>query len=759
MTDAATDEPISIDLLTDPAGVPRARAMLQRAQWAASAFARYDRAAVDRIVHAAAAAGAAKAREYADWAVRETGFGVAEHKVIKNLASSTGLIEAYAGHDYVTPRVDPAARLVEIPRPAGVVLALTPSTNPVATVFVKSLLALMTRNAVVVSPHPLARECSADAARTLAQAAVAAGAPDGVIQVVDEPSVPLINALMADERTSVIVATGGTGVVRAAYSSGTPAIGVGPGNVPVFVADDADLPEAAQRIVDSKSFDNSILCTNESVLIVTEAAAGALLRHLQRAGAYLLPPDERDRVRDLLFPGGHFDTRFVGKDATWIAAQAGLRVPGTTRILLAPFPLVVPEEPLAHEKLCPVLGLTRVGSVRHGIDAARAVLRLGGRGHSAAIHAADPATIMAYGAALEVLRIVVNAGSSLGSAGVGTGLAPSMTIGTGFFGRSSVGENLQPKHLVQWTRLAYNEDPAVGFADFTGLVPWEAPAGAVPPYPVASNLRDGPAGAGPSLPAHETPGEKARASAAGSGRPATGLAGADADPDLAALRAEIRRVVLEELQTRSWGMGVGELRSFIFLDRLQPQTMCYLGSWIRGSLPRSNDAAIVVEVAPGLDVEPLTDVALKYAGVRAGILVVERHFGYLEVHGSTDEVRAAGSAVLDALGASEADASAPEVLASKIVTMIDPQHAFLINRNKIGSMVLAGESLFVLEMQPASYAILAVNEAEKAARIKVVDYRMIGATGRVYLSGSESDVRQAADAAEHALRSRSGSRA
>ena len=729
--------------------------MLQRAQWAASAFARYDRAAVDRIVHAAAAAGAAKAREYADWAVRETGFGVAEHKVIKNLASSTGLIEAYAGHDYVTPRVDPAARLVEIPRPAGVVLALTPSTNPVATVFVKSLLALMTRNAVVVSPHPLARECSADAARTLAQAAVAAGAPDGVIQVVDEPSVPLINALMADERTSVIVATGGTAVVRAAYSSGTPAIGVGPGNVPVFVADDADLPEAAQRIVDSKSFDNSILCTNESVLIVTEAAAGALLRHLQRAGAYLLPPDERDQVRDLLFPGGHFDTRFVGKDATWIAAQAGLRVPGTTRILLAPFPLVVPEEPLAHEKLCPVLGLTQVGSVRHGIDAARAVLRLGGRGHSAAIHAADPATIMAYGAALEVLRIVVNAGSSLGSAGVGTGLAPSMTIGTGFFGRSSVGENLQPKHLVQWTRLAYNEDPAVGFADFTGLVPWEAPAGAVPPYPVASNLRDAAGGRGPGiLPRQQTPGENAPASAAGPGAP-----GRPASPALAPIR------IWRHCGRRSggwcwrscgpsWGTGMGELRSFIFLDRLQPQTMCYLGSWIRGSLPRSNDAAIVVEVAPGLDVEPLTDVALKYAGVRAGILVVERHFGYLEVHGSTDEVRAAGSAVLDALGASEADASAPEVLASKIVTMIDPQHAFLINRNKIGSMVLAGESLFVLEMQPASYAILAVNEAEKAARIKVVDYRMIGATGRVYLSGSEADVRQAADAAEHALRSR-----
>ena len=192
-------------------------------------------------------------------------------------------------------------------------------------------------------------------------------------------------------------------------------------------------------------------------------------------------------------------------------------------------------------------------------------------------------------------------------------------------------------------------------------------------------------------------------------------------------------------------MGVGELRSFIFLDRLQPQTMCYLGSWIRGSLPRSNDAAIVVEVAPGLDVEPLTDVALKYANVKAGILVVERQFGYLELHGTTDAVRAAASAVLDTLGVSATSATRPQVLASRIITGVDTQHAFLVNRNKLGSMVLPGESLFVFELQPASYAILAANEAEKQARIKIVDYRMIGATGRVYLSGLEDDVRQAAD--------------
>ena len=196
---------------------------------------------------------------------------------------------------------------------------------------------------------------------------------------------------------------------------------------------------------------------------------------------------------------------------------------------------------------------------------------------------------------------------------------------------------------------------------------------------------------------------------------------------------------------------MADLRSFIFIDQLQPQTMCYLGTWVRGSLPRRGMAAQVVEVAPGLDIEPLTDVALKHARVQAGILFVERQFGYLEVHGSTDEVKAAAAAVLDALGADATDAAPPQVLASRIVTAVDHQHAFLVNRNKIGSMVLAGESLFVLEVQPASYAILAANEAEKAADVKVVDYRMVGATGRVYLAGREADVRQAAEAAEAAL--------
>ncbi|MCX9192342.1 hypothetical protein C3Y87_13165 [Carbonactinospora thermoautotrophica] len=198
---------------------------------------------------------------------------------------------------------------------------------------------------------------------------------------------------------------------------------------------------------------------------------------------------------------------------------------------------------------------------------------------------------------------------------------------------------------------------------------------------------------------------------------------------------------------------MAELRSFILIDQLQPQTMCYLGTWIRGSLPRTNMAAQIIEVAPGLDIEPLTDVALKHAQVQAGILVVERQFGYLEIHSrSTAAVRSASAAVLETLGVSEEDATRPKILASKIISSVDHLHAFLINRNKAGSMILPHESLFVLEMQPASYAILATNEAEKAAQIKVVDYRMMGATGRVYLSGRESDVRMAAEAAETALR-------
>jgi acyl-CoA reductase-like NAD-dependent aldehyde dehydrogenase len=259
---------------------------------------------------------------------------------------------------------------------------------------------------------------------------------------------------------------------------------------------------------------------------VEEAVADRFLREMERQGAYVLKPEERDRVRDTVFPDGKFDTGLVGKDATDIAARAGVRVPGRTRILVAPFDLAVDEEPLAHEKLCPVLGVVRVPSARRGIRTAVAVLRIGGAGHSAVIHSNDPQTVMAYSAAVSVLRVTVNEGGSTGSAGFGTSLAPSMTIGTGFTGRSSLGENLEPKHLVNLTRIAYSTDPSEALPNYDGMVPWQAPLEAVPPYPVASNLT----GERPSLTVLPT---------------LTNASGGE----VSELREELRRLIIEELTT------------------------------------------------------------------------------------------------------------------------------------------------------------------------------------------------------------------
>ena len=509
-----------------------ARQMLARAHWAAGAFAAYDRASVLRIAEAVAKAAHAQSRHYAEWAVRETGFGVVEHKVVKNEACSLGILERYRDEDYVSPRIDAGAKILSLPRPAGVILALTPSTNPVCSVFFKVILALLTRNAIVVSPHPMAQACCADAARLLASVATEAGAPDGTIQVVPDATVPLIEALMADPVTDVIVATGGTAVVRAAHRSGNPALGVGPGNVPVLVDATADPAAAAGRIADSKAFDNSILCTNESVLVVQEPVADRLLRELHRQQAALLDDAAAGRLRAYLFPDGRLNGEAIGKGAAWIADRAGIRVPPRTRVLLAPFDLVADEEPMAHEKLCPVLGVVRTESADRGIEAARAVVRLGGAGHSAAIHSTDPRVIMRYGIRVPVLRITVNAGNSTGSAGLDTNLAPSMTLGTGFVGRSSIGENLEPRHLVNWSRVAYNADAGVPFDDFAGIAAWSPPDGPVPGYPHASNLSGAPAAA-PALSA---------ATPAAAGTVAAG-------PEVAAaVREQLRALIIEELE-------------------------------------------------------------------------------------------------------------------------------------------------------------------------------------------------------------------
>ncbi|HUR42868.1 MAG TPA: aldehyde dehydrogenase family protein [Aestuariivirga sp.] len=452
----------------------QAKMMLDRARWAASKLVKMDRASIQRVADAVANAGHAKAQHFAEWAVRETGMGVVEHKRIKNEACSKGIVELYRNQDFVGPRIDAAKKIVELPRPAGVIFALIPVTNPIATVYFKTLLALMTRNAIILSPHPGAKACCADAARVLAEAAKSAGAPDGCIQVITEPNIPLIEKLMSDERINLIVATGGPSVVKAAYRSGNPAFGVGPGNAPVLVDDTADMKLAAKRIVDSKAFDNSILCTNESVLLAFSTVADRLLENLKSERAHICTREETDKLRALLFHEKGFNVPMIGKDASVIAREAGFDA-RNARILVAPVDLIQPEENLAGEKLAPVLAFARVQNIDQAIAAARSMMRHSGTGHSAAIHSKNETNIMAFTAAVPALRMAVNAGCSLGAAGFETNLGPSMTIGTGFAGGSSTGDNLTPQHLLQYARIAYNKDASEIFGRFEGLDPLNLP--------------------------------------------------------------------------------------------------------------------------------------------------------------------------------------------------------------------------------------------------------------------------------------------
>jgi acyl-CoA reductase-like NAD-dependent aldehyde dehydrogenase len=517
-------------LASDKRSTGTADLMLQNAEWAAAAYGRFTIERVRAIAKAVADAAFSHAGELAEAAVAETGFGVAAHKKVKNELTSRHLYDFYAPEDFCSARIRPDIRMVELPRPAGVIFALTPSTNPVCSIFYKVLLALLTRNAIILSPHPMARQCSRRAVEIVAGAAERAGAPTGIIQIIADPTMALIDHVMKSPRIGVILATGGTPMVRSAYSSGNPAIGVGPGNAPVLVDASADLTQAAKRIITSKSFDNSILCTNESVVIAEEKIADDLRDALQKAGAYIAKPDEIAALRELLFGSGTFNTAVLGKSAIEIGAKIGLRLPANTKVILTEIDRIGVDEPLSKEKLCPVLGFLSVPHAQAGITQARALIRLSGAGHSAAIHSKNPATILAYGASVKALRVVVNAPCSQGAAGHGTHLPLAFTIGTGFFGRSSVGENIGPQHLINWTRIAYTDDPAEAFGDFDRLDAWSTgPALALGlSAPISlGRLQEGaeilPANMHPALAASET-------------------------EDVAAIRAEIRQIVLEELR-------------------------------------------------------------------------------------------------------------------------------------------------------------------------------------------------------------------
>jgi acyl-CoA reductase-like NAD-dependent aldehyde dehydrogenase len=327
----------------------------------------------------------------------------------------------------------------------------------------------------------------APAASAAAASVRAASTPHSrAIQVIERPNIPLIEEFMRSDKTDVILATGGTAMVRSAYSSSNPAIGVGPGNAPVLVDATADLAVAARFITDSKSFDNSVLCTSESVLITVVEVEKELTRELAKAGCHICSPEETELVRGYLFHERGFNVEALGRDAPWIAQQAGFKVPPKTRVLVTPVTLIGVDEPLTREKLCPVLAMFTARGRVQALAMSRAVLRFSGAGHSAAIHSRDPQTVMDFSTTVEAYRVVVNAPCSTGASGFETHLPPTFTIGTGYYGRSSIGDNIGPQHLVHWTQVAYHKDSAEAVTRledverrFAGPLP-EAPSDGVP---------------------------------------------------------------------------------------------------------------------------------------------------------------------------------------------------------------------------------------------------------------------------------------
>jgi acetaldehyde dehydrogenase (acetylating) len=473
MPEAAASAPSDRDL----ASVAEARALARRAKAAWLELAEFSQEKVDAIVDAMAAATASQAEAFARLAVEETGYGVVADKVRKNLFSSEKVykfirpmktVGVVARHD--------DTRVTEIAEPFGVVAAIVPSTNPTSTAIYKILIAIKARCSIVLSPHPAAVKCITRVAEVMNEAALRAGAPQGAINWMTTVTLEGTQELMKHRDVAVILATGGMGLVRSAYSAGKPAYGVGPGNAPAYIEGSADLKKAVRDIITGKTFDNGVLCSSENSVVVDEAVAEDVKREFVAQGGYFMNKSEMDAVaRGLISPQRLPNPALVGKSATVIAEKCGITVPGGTRVLLAPLEGVGRDYPLSIEKLCPVLSFYVVKDWREGCERCKEILRYGGMGHTMSIHSKNDQIILEFGLKKPAFRIVVNTPTTLGSIGLTTGLDPAMTLGCGGYGGNITSDNISPRHLLNIKRLAY---------EVTGAV--SAQAGAAPPSARAS---------------------------------------------------------------------------------------------------------------------------------------------------------------------------------------------------------------------------------------------------------------------------------
>ncbi|MCI8849550.1 MAG: acetaldehyde dehydrogenase (acetylating) [Oscillibacter sp.] len=441
----------------DLQSIQEVRDMMKKAVAAQKEIQNWDQAQVDALVKAIANACIANVEPLAKMAHEETGFGIWQDKVIKNLLGSKITYEYIKDMKTVgVIREDREKRLMEIAVPVGVVAALIPSTNPTSTTMYKTLISVKAGNAIIVSPHPNAKKCILETVRIIQEAARAAGAPDGLIQCIELTTIQATNTLMQHPDTGIILATGGTPMVKAAYSSGNPALGVGPGNGPSFIERSANIPEAVKHILDSKTFDNGTICASEQSIVTESCIADEVRAEVKRQGGYFMTQEQSERVEKMIMRANNtMNPAIVGKSVQAIAKMAGIVVPKDARVLVSEQTEVGPKNPYSREKLCPILAFFVEDTWEKCCEKSIAILQNEGAGHTMTIHSSNTEIIRQFALKKPVSRLLVNTPGALGGVGATTNLAPALTLGCGAVGGSATSDNVSPLNLFNIRRVAW----------------------------------------------------------------------------------------------------------------------------------------------------------------------------------------------------------------------------------------------------------------------------------------------------------------
>lgn len=435
--------------------IQKARELARAGKVAASKIADYTEEQIDKILKNMVRVASENAVMLAKMAVEETGFGKVEDKTYKNHMASKMMYDAIKDTKTIgVVREDPINKVMDIAEPVGLIMGIIPSTNPTSTTIYKAIIAIKSRNAVVFSPHPSALKCTLKAAELMNKAAIEAGAPENIVSCISLASMPATNELMKCPEVKMIIATGGPGLVKASYSSGKPALGVGAGNCPSYIERTADVKKAVTDIMASKTFDYGTICASEQSIIVEECNQKEVIAEFKKQGGYFMNAEETKKVSKLLFRNGHaMNAKFVGRAPQVIADAAGITIPEGTRVLIGEQDGVGPENPLSYEKLTSVLAFYTVKDWEEACELSIALLQ-NGIGHSMSLHTQDRDIVLKF-AKKPASRILVNTGSTQGGTGASTGLQPSFTLGCGTWGGSSVSENVGPEHLINIKRVAY----------------------------------------------------------------------------------------------------------------------------------------------------------------------------------------------------------------------------------------------------------------------------------------------------------------